>query len=258
MIHFVCRYYRLSLLLVALLSLAGNIGIDSAAAEPLVWKFAEGDQHHFQMVQETMLSMDLGVAGEVTTEVKQTFDITWEVESVAEDGAAQLTQRITRVQMAVNAPGQADLSYDTDLKEQPQGYAAMLAPTIEALRSSPIKATMTPRGEISDVEIPEALIEAISRGSAGAVPGSLGTSEGYLSFFQQNSIVLPEEANLQENKIDGWRIKVGGGITALIGGARGVIIPHQFVKAISDIFIINKGALPSPDTEIEEMPEDLV
>jgi sporulation protein YlmC with PRC-barrel domain len=67
-----------------------------------------------------------------------------------------------------------------------------------------------------------------------------------------------EEANLQENKIDGWRIKVGGGITSLIGGARGVIIPHQFVKAISDIFIINKGALPSPDVDLEEMPEDLV
>ncbi len=67
-----------------------------------------------------------------------------------------------------------------------------------------------------------------------------------------------EEANLQENKVDGWRIKVGGSVTSLIGGARGVIIPHQFVRAISDIFIINKSALPSPDSEIEEIPEDLV
>ncbi|GAI32066.1 unnamed protein product, partial [marine sediment metagenome] len=54
-----------------------------------------------------------------------------------------------------------------------------------------------------------------------------------------------EEANLQENKVDGWRIKVGGSIMSLIGGAKGVIIPHQFVKAISDIFIINKTTLPS-------------
>ena len=67
-----------------------------------------------------------------------------------------------------------------------------------------------------------------------------------------------EEANLSENKIDGWRIKVGGSVTSLIGGARGVIIPHQFVKAISDIFVINKNALPSPDSNIEEVPEDLV
>ena len=67
-----------------------------------------------------------------------------------------------------------------------------------------------------------------------------------------------EEVNLQENKIDGWRIKVGGGVMSLIGGARGVIIPHQFVRAIGDIFLINKTALPSPDSEVEEIPEDLI
>ena len=68
-----------------------------------------------------------------------------------------------------------------------------------------------------------------------------------------------EEANLFENKVDGWRIKVGGGVMSLIGGAKGVIIPHQFVKAISDIFIINKSALPSGETaDFEEIPEDLI
>lgn len=66
-----------------------------------------------------------------------------------------------------------------------------------------------------------------------------------------------EEANLHENKVDGWRIKVGGSVMSLIGGARGVIIPHQFVRAISDVFIINKAALPSQDLDIEEISEDL-
>jgi len=67
-----------------------------------------------------------------------------------------------------------------------------------------------------------------------------------------------EEANLQENKVDGWRIKVGGSMTSLIGGARGVIIPHQFVKAISDVVIINKTALPTGESDIEEVPADLM
>ena len=66
-----------------------------------------------------------------------------------------------------------------------------------------------------------------------------------------------EEANLFENKVDGWRIKVGGGVMSLLGGAKGVIIPHQFVKAVSDIFIINKTALPSPEQEVE-LTEDLI
>ncbi len=32
-----------------------------------------------------------------------------------------------------------------------------------------------------------------------------------------------------------------------LGGARGVIIPHQFVKAIGDVFIVNKTSLPARD-----------
>ncbi len=67
-----------------------------------------------------------------------------------------------------------------------------------------------------------------------------------------------EEANLFENKIDGWRIKVSSHLISLLGGARGVIIPHQFVKAVSDIFIINKAALPSGDSDIEEDVEALM
>ena len=51
-----------------------------------------------------------------------------------------------------------------------------------------------------------------------------------------------EESNLIENKVEGWRIRVASSMGNFLGGARGVIIPHQFVKAISDVFIINKAA----------------
>jgi len=67
-----------------------------------------------------------------------------------------------------------------------------------------------------------------------------------------------EEVNLSDNKIDGWRIKVGGSVASMIGGAKGVIIPHQFVKAIGDVFLINKSALPTPDSSMEEIPEDSI
>jgi sporulation protein YlmC with PRC-barrel domain len=68
-----------------------------------------------------------------------------------------------------------------------------------------------------------------------------------------------EEVNLFENKVDGWRIRLGGHLTGLLGGARGVIIPHQFVKAVGDIFIINKAALPNQEpTDLEEHAAELV
>ena len=64
------------------------------------------------------------------------------------------------------------------------------------------------------------------------------TSEG--DYFGQ-----VEEVNLEDNKIAGWKIRVGGAFMGLLGGAKGVIIPHQFVKAIGDVFLVNRSSLPS-------------
>ncbi len=59
-----------------------------------------------------------------------------------------------------------------------------------------------------------------------------------------------EEVTLVDNKIEGWRIRVGSGLTGSLGGARGVIIPHQFVKAIGDVLIITKASMPARDESV--------
>ena len=79
------------------------------------------------------------------------------------------------------------------------------------------------------------------------------TSEG--DFFGQI-----EEVNLVENKIDGWKIRVGSSFLSLFGGARGVVIPHQFVRAVGDVVIVNKASLPmrSEPEELMAMPNEEV
>ena len=66
-----------------------------------------------------------------------------------------------------------------------------------------------------------------------------------------------EESNLIENKVEGWRIRVASSMGNFLGGARGVIIPHQFVKAIGDVVIISKANLPIDETETIEDTVDL-
>ena len=60
-----------------------------------------------------------------------------------------------------------------------------------------------------------------------------------------------EEVNLYDNKIDGWKIRVSSGFMSSLGGARGVIIPHQFVKAIGDVFVVTKASLPAREGSAE-------
>ncbi len=58
-----------------------------------------------------------------------------------------------------------------------------------------------------------------------------------------------EEANLIENKVDSWRIRIASSMGNFLGGARGVIIPHQFVKAIGDVVVVSRASLPLEEGE---------
>jgi sporulation protein YlmC with PRC-barrel domain len=70
--------------------------------------------------------------------------------------------------------------------------------------------------------------------------------------------------NLVDNKIDGWRLLAGreSSVMNMLGGARGIIVPHQFIKAIGDVFLISKNAVPiSSSTEDDDLPfeeDDLI
>ncbi|HIH17353.1 MAG TPA: photosystem reaction center subunit H [Nanoarchaeota archaeon] len=60
-----------------------------------------------------------------------------------------------------------------------------------------------------------------------------------------------EEANLVDNKIDSWRIRINRStsVANLFGNAKGVIVPHNFVKAVGDVVIISKAAIPVRELE---------
>tara|TARA_Y100000034_G_scaffold97974_2_gene119830 strand:- start:302 stop:622 length:321 start_codon:yes stop_codon:yes gene_type:complete len=67
-----------------------------------------------------------------------------------------------------------------------------------------------------------------------------------------------EESNLIENKVDSWRIRISNSMGNFLGGARGVIIPHQFIKAVGDIVIVSRASLPLDEgDEIVEQTVDL-
>ena len=57
-----------------------------------------------------------------------------------------------------------------------------------------------------------------------------------------------------ENKIDSWRIKVAreSSLASFLSGAKGLVIPHQFVRAIGDIMLITKSAIPGKEKSEEE------
>jgi len=63
-----------------------------------------------------------------------------------------------------------------------------------------------------------------------------------------------EEVQLSPTKIQGWRVRASKNsiLNKILGSAKGVIVPHQLVKAIGDIMIISKTAMPSYSEDNEE------
>jgi len=56
-----------------------------------------------------------------------------------------------------------------------------------------------------------------------------------------------EELVLSKSKLSMWRIKAtkNSFLSNVLGGAKGVLVPHNLVKSIGDIVIISKSAVPS-------------
>ena len=55
-----------------------------------------------------------------------------------------------------------------------------------------------------------------------------------------------EDCIVQANKVSGWKIRAtkNSFLANVLGSAKGVIVPHQLVKAVGDVFVISKSAAP--------------
>jgi len=64
-----------------------------------------------------------------------------------------------------------------------------------------------------------------------------------------------EESILADNKVFGWKVRATkrSYLSKMLGGAKGVIVPHQLVKSCTgDVMIISKTAIQNYDSEEKE------
>lgn len=63
-----------------------------------------------------------------------------------------------------------------------------------------------------------------------------------------------EEGILSGNRVSGWRVRASRNsvLDKILGGAKGVIVPHTMVRSIGDVMIISKAAIPSYDEKPAE------
>jgi hypothetical protein len=161
------------------------------AAEPPSWKFEPGLSNRYRLTQQTNIDRT-GAGGDAKASTTLVIDSSWTVKEVQDDGSAVLDQRIDRMRVSMSTGEGQKAEIDSQSADSPQGPAAMLTPLLKAVTSHPFQVTMTPRGEITHVEVPEALTDALKNQPGAAQMGELATAEGFKKLISQAALVLPE------------------------------------------------------------------
>jgi hypothetical protein len=107
--------------------------------------------------------------------------------------------------MKMGMPGNQNLEYDSASEVEPAGLAALVAPMFQAMIANAIDVTMSPRGEIINVEVPEAMVDAIKNSPGAAAMGDMASKEGFQRMLEQGALTLPENVPTEGEE---WTTKV--------------------------------------------------
>ena len=183
------------LIRIVLSALAATLGVAAAqpthGAETLRWKFKPGETLRYTMVQETTQGMK-AMGQEFKTSLNQTVDLHWSVKNVASDGVAELSQTIDRVRTKVEGPGNS-FEFDSQAGKDPEGQiASLLTPMLKALVGAEFTFKMNGRGELSEIKVPQKLLDSLRQAGPAANAGGMFSEEGMKNLISQSSLTLAE------------------------------------------------------------------
>jgi Family of unknown function (DUF6263) len=197
------KFIRFVVATVGVLALSAR---SAMAQEPLRWKFEKGSKFDYDMVQDMTIGSTGGPTGAQNVTMHQELKMIWDVQEVTKDGDAVIQQKIDRVKMKMELPAPVGaIEYDSGSDKPPTGPAAMLAPMYTAMTKGAFMITMTPRGEIKDVKIPDEVVATLKASPGAAAMGDMASAEGFKKMISQGSLVLPENAPKEGEE---WSTKV--------------------------------------------------
>ncbi len=132
--------------------------------ETLSWKFREGDVLRYTTEQTTMLSFK-AMGKERKQKRAQGVTYTWSIKGVSPEGVADITQRIERVTMKIEAPPYMAFEYDSNAPatDVPEPFEGEVQQSKAALGGE-FSFKMKPSGEIESIKFPDATLKKLREG----------------------------------------------------------------------------------------------
>jgi hypothetical protein len=189
----------------------GAAGQTLQAQAKLKYQFKPGETMQYVMAVTQKNTQkgkdDKGKDVELTAIQKQTVEMSWQVQSVDDKGAAKIRMKYDRVKFSMDQ-GTASKEVSSDSRDDPADEPAKsMTALARALAKLESTFTMTPRGEIQDLRISPAALKEMR-----AVPGAEKLAGGWTNELLQatlkdNTLALPAEPTTKGTT---WKSKVQG------------------------------------------------
>jgi RNA polymerase sigma factor (sigma-70 family) len=173
---------------------AAALGQARAPGTTLRYRFEKGGT--FGYVVEKKLDSDTDAnSGNKQVRTAETYDVTWKVADVDNEGNARMTLTIDRVryQQDQHFPGKL-IEFDSKKQRNPvgqPGVVRLMAPILKAHVGAVFTCTISPRGEVHDFKVPKKLADTVKKTRGLTV---MYSSEAFQRMLvPQGSIVLPRE-----------------------------------------------------------------
>ena len=159
------------------------------AQDLLQWKFAPGETVKYVVQQQMDVQTEL--AGNVSSsKFIQRIDMSWIIDESQSGDSIAMKQLIDRMQVKMQGGNGQVLQVDTKSdKPSDNPVIRAMTNTFQSMVAKPFQVKMLPTGQVTDVTIPQAMLDAIKKSSAGN-PNAVDEN-ALKEMMRQSSVTLP-------------------------------------------------------------------
>jgi hypothetical protein len=150
-------------------------------AQVIQWKFKTGEVLRYALEQKTV-EITKGMGRETKLTRSHTMNLSWTVKNVSSNGEAEITHRIERVRVRIEAPPYMPFDFDSDTpKVDAPGPFEAIAQQTKAMAGVEFVFKMKPNGEIVDIVISPQTIKSLRDAEKPPEGAGAGAAESTVS-----------------------------------------------------------------------------